>query len=200
MKLFFLYFSIVLCCNSFAETPKRMVILGDSLTEGLGVAKEQAYPSLLEKKINASGKKWQVVNAGISGSTSAGSEKRLQWLMKNKIDLLIIALGANDGLRGLKIEATKKNLSQTIELAKKNKIKIVLAGMLLPPNYGKEYRNQFEKLFLDLSKKYDLILIPFLLDKVGGEIQMNQSDGIHPNEKGHEIIADTVFKIIKDHL
>lgn len=200
MKLFLFcaYFILFTFTYSVALAEKRLVILGDSLTEGYGVAKEQAYPSLLEKKIRESGKDWKVINAGISGSTSAGSDKRLQWLIKNKIDLLIIALGANDGLRGLKIEATQKNLSTTIELAKKNKIPLVLAGMLMPPNYGKDYTKKFENLFQDLKKKYNIVLIPFLLDKVGGEIQLNQADGIHPNEKGHQIIAETVYQSIKD--
>jgi acyl-CoA thioesterase-1 len=174
------------------------VALGDSLTEGLGVAKEQAYPALLEKKIHDAHKDWVVVNAGVSGSTSASGPGRLKWLLKTKIDLLILALGANDGLRGLSIENTKSNLAETIELAQKNGVTVVLAGMLMPPNYGKEYTQKFEQVFKILSVKYKIHLIPFLLDKVGGEAQFNQTDGMHPNAKGHEIVADNVYSQIKN--
>ncbi len=197
MKLFF-YLMISIFIGSKAFSQNRLVIIGDSLTEGYGVAKEQSYPSLLEKKIKAKGLNWVVINAGVSGATTASGKRQLEWLMKNKIDLLIIALGANDGLRGLKLESTKANLISAIELAQKNKIKVVLAGMLLPPNYGKDYTKNFEKMFLELKNKYKIPLIPFLLDKVGGEVQLNQADGIHPNPKGHVIISDTVFESIKD--
>jgi acyl-CoA thioesterase I len=177
---------------------KRLVALGDSLTEGYGVAKEEAYPSLLEKKIKESGKDWIVVNAGVAGSTSASGPSRIKWLMKSKIDLLLLALGANDGLRGIKIRATEKNLAETIEIAQKNGITVVLAGMLIPPNYGKDYTKKFQQIFVSLSKKYKIKLIPFLLDKVGGEVQLNQTDGIHPNTKGHEIVSENVYLQIKD--
>jgi acyl-CoA thioesterase-1 len=196
MKLF-IFLALVLF-SSLGFSSQRLVILGDSLTEGLGVAKEQAYPALLEQKIRASGKDWTVVNAGISGSTTAGAASRLTWLLKSKIDLLIIELGANDGLRGLKIENTRKNLAEAIELSKKNKLQVVLAAMLLPPNYGKDYTGKFENLYKELAQKYKIRLIPFLLDKVGGEAQFNQTDGIHPNEKGHRIVAENVYDAIKD--
>ena len=177
---------------------KRMVALGDSLTEGYGVSRDQAYPALLEEKIKSTGKHWIVVNAGVSGSTSASGAARLKWLMKAHIDILLLALGANDGLRGIKVSATEKNLAETIELAQKNKIQVVLAGMLLPPNYGADYRHDFEKVFVKLAEKYKIRRIPFLLEKVGGEVQLNQTDGIHPNEKGHQIVADNVYQVIKD--
>lgn len=192
--LFLALFSV---CTVRAEA-RRLVILGDSLTEGYGVTKDQAYPAILQKKIKESGKDWLVVNAGISGSTSAGSAARIKWLMKNRIDLLIIALGANDGLRGLRVKATEENLQQAIEFAQKNKIKVVLAGMLMPPNYGEEYRKSFAAIYHKLAKKFKIQLIPFLLEKVGGEIQLNQADGIHPNEKGHKIIADSIYAEIKE--
>jgi acyl-CoA thioesterase-1 len=191
-------FSITAFLVEAEAATKRLVALGDSLTEGYGVAKEEAYPSLLEKKIIKSGKDWVVVNAGVSGSTSASGPSRLKWLMKGKIDLLILALGANDGLRGIQIESTEKSLSETIELAQKNGIKVVLAGMLIPPNYGKDYTEKFQKIFVKIAEKYKIKRIPFLLDKVGGEIQFNQTDGIHPNRKGHEIIAENVYTQIKE--
>ncbi len=209
MKPFFLILALstltLFSNNLIAQTaksdsiaPKRLVALGDSLTEGYGVAKDQAYPSVLEAKIKSAGKNWIVVNAGVSGSTSASGPSRLKWLMKSHVDILLLALGANDGLRGIKVSATEKNLAETIELAQKNQIKVVLAGMLMPPNYGAKYRRDFEKIFIDLSKKYKIKRIPFLLDKVGGEVQLNQTDGIHPNEKGHQIVAENIYDVIKD--
>jgi len=180
-----------------AET-KRLLVLGDSLTEGYGIAQAAAYPALLEKKIKASGKNWTVINAGISGSTTASGPARLKWQLKSKPDLMILALGANDGLRGLDVQATEKNLAATIEIAKKEKIPVILAGMLLPPNYGTDYRKKFEEIYLSLAKKYQLKKIPFLLEGVAGKHELNLADGIHPNEKGHQIISDLVYKSIKD--
>lgn len=178
--------------------PKKLLVLGDSLTEGYGIAQAAAYPALLEKKIKASGKNWVVINAGISGSTTASGPGRLKWQLKSKPDLMILALGANDGLRGLDVKATEKNLSDTIEIAKKEKIQVILAGMLLPPNYGEDYRKKFENIYLNLAKKYQLKKIPFLLEGVAGKPELNLADGIHPNEKGHQIISEVIYKNIKD--
>lgn len=177
--------------------PGRLVILGDSLTEGLGVAKENTFSSLLEKKIKASGKSWEVINSGISGATSASGPSRMKWNLKAKPQMVIIALGANDGLRGLPIESTEKNLEATIQIAQKEKITVIIAGMLLPPNYGAKYSEQFKNLYEKIAKKYSLKKIPFLLEGVAGNSAMNQDDGIHPNEKGHEKIAETVYQSIK---
>lgn len=176
----------------------RLVILGDSLTEGLGVAKENTFAAVLQKKINESGKKWEVINSGISGATSASGPSRMKWNLKAKPQMVIIALGANDGLRGLPIESTEKNLDQTIEIAEKEKIKVVIAGMLLPPNYGEAYSKKFKDLYQKISQKHKLKKIPFLLEGVAGNPEMNQDDGIHPNEKGHQKIAETVYQAIKD--
>ncbi len=183
---------------SFFAGAKTLVIVGDSLTEGYGVAKEKAYPFLLEKKIQAKYPKaeWKVINAGISGSTSASGPQRMAWQMKSKPDLVMIALGANDGLRGIKVTEIRKNLSATIELAQKGKGAVILAGMEMPPNYGKDYVRDFHNLFPELAQKYKIKLLPFLLDGVAGRKDLNQSDSIHPNEKGHQIIADMVVKFI----
>ena len=178
------------------ETKKRLVVLGDSLTEGYGVAQEKAYPALLQNKI----KNWTVVNAGVSGSTTASALPRLQWLLKKPANLVVIALGANDGLRGLKIENSEKNLSKAIEYAKSKKVKVVLAGILVPPNYGKEYSDRFAKMYVNLSKKHKVRLLPFLLKDVGGVADRNLADGIHPNEKGHEAMANTMFEFLKSEL
>lgn len=197
MRLFLFLATVFFLSFSSAQT-KKLIVLGDSLTEGLGVAKESAYPALLEKKIHDSGKKeWTVVNAGVSGSTTASAIGRMKWLFKSKPDLLLLVLGANDGLRGLKIEETEKNLAQAIEYAQAQKVPVVLGGLYAPPNYGKDYTDKFKKMYLELSKKYRIPLIPFLLDKVAGDPKYNQADGIHPNEAGHKIIADTVYQEIK---
>jgi acyl-CoA thioesterase I len=178
---------------------KKLVILGDSLTEGYGVAKEQAYPYLLQQKLSKAGKAdWTVVNSGVSGSTSASGPQRIKWLIKSKPDIIILALGANDGLRGLEPSEMKKNLAQTVDLAKSENIKVIIAGMKMPPNYGKDYTLKFEKVFGEVAKEKGILLIPFLLQKVAGVPGLNQGDGIHPNEEGHKIITETVYSVVKD--
>lgn len=176
-------------------------MLGDSLTEGYGVKKENAYPALVEKKLHADGKtEWKVVNAGISGSTSASALSRVKWVSKSQPKILFLALGANDGLRGLPNSSTKKNLQAAIHYAKEQGIKVFLAGMMMPPNYGKEYTKSFEKIFPELAKAENIPLLPFLLQDVGGISKLNQTDGIHPNEAGHKIIATHVYDFLKDKL
>jgi acyl-CoA thioesterase-1 len=176
---------------SIAQT--KIVCLGDSLTEGYGVSKEQAYPYLLEKLFIKNQLKVKVINAGISGSTTASAPKRLKWYLRAKPDIVLLALGANDGLRGVELKTSKANLAKTIEMAQLKKIKVVLAGMKLPPNYGKKYVTEFEKMYSDLAKKYQLTLIPFLLEGVGGQKELNQADGIHPNEKGYQVVAQKLY-------
>lgn len=191
--------AVLFCCYgfwTFAEGEKKIVIIGDSITEGYGVSHEQAYPALVQKKIEASGKPWVVVNSGISGSTSASAPGRVTWHLKQKPDLIVLALGANDGLRGLPTKSMEDNLGKAIAACKKAGVKVLVAGMLMPPNYGVEYSRQFAAVFPHLAKKYEVGLIPFLLDKVGGNQSLNQTDGIHPNEKGHQIVAETVYQAI----
>ncbi len=184
-----------------AQVPtKKLLILGDSLTEGFGVAKDSAFPQQLQKILDAKGYKIKVISAGSSGSTSASAMQRLKWHLQTKPDFLLLALGGNDGLRGLKPEVTYKNLDQAIKLAKSKGIKVFLAGMKMPTNYGQEYRSAFEKTFQDLSLNNSTKLIPFLLEGVAGQQELNQADQIHPNEKGHVMIAETVFKSLKESL
>lgn len=185
--------------STFAEY-KKLVIIGDSLTEGYGVSREMAFPSLLQKKIDAANKKWQVVNSGISGSTSASAVNRVKWHLKQKPSLILLALGANDGLRGLPVKELEKNLSEAVDLAQKNSIKIILAGMRMPPNYGEPYASNYAAAFRNVAQKKNIKLIPFLLEKVAGVKTMNLEDGIHPNAKGHEIIANTVFEGLRKEL
>lgn len=184
-----------------ASAPKRLVVLGDSLTEGYGVAREAAFPALLEKKIKDAGKDWVVVNAGVSGSTTASADSRLKWIFKkSKPDLLILCLGANDGLRGLKVPESRKNLKAAIEFAKREKVPLVFGGIYMPPNYGAKYTKEFREMYAGLAKAEKVDFIPFLLEGVAGKPEYNLADGMHPNEKGHAIIADHVFTAIQNKL
>jgi acyl-CoA thioesterase-1 len=179
----------------FSQT--LIVALGDSLTEGFGVRKEEAYPFLVEKELLSKGHAVKVVNAGISGSTSASAHSRIKWHIRSKPDIIIIALGGNDGLRGLSVAHMKRNLSKAIELAQAEKIQVLLSGMQIPLNYGKEYTETFREVFYELVELYKLSIIPFLLKDVGGVPSLNQPDGIHPNPEGHKIIAVTVLKSLE---
>jgi acyl-CoA thioesterase I len=179
------------------STPSlRIVFIGDSLSEGYGLPTEASFPFLVDKALKSEGIQAEVINAGVSGATSASGVPSLKWQLKQKPALILLALGANDGLRGIKPAATKANLSNTIELAQKEKIKVILAGMKMPPNYGAEFTKEFEAIFPALAKKYSLPLIPFLLEGVAGKKEFNLPDGIHPNAKGYELIAKNVLKIL----
>ncbi|MBK7960189.1 MAG: arylesterase [Bdellovibrionales bacterium] len=191
-------FQICICHPCFSQN--KLIVLGDSLTEGYGVSKDSAFPAILEEKIKASGKNWTVVNAGVTGSTTASAVSRLKWLLRAKPDAVLVILGGNDGLRGIKVVESQKNLSAAIEMIQKEKKKVILGGLYMPPNYGLEYTAQFRKMYADLAKKYSVPLIPFILEKVAGDPNFNQSDGIHPNEKGHKIIAETIFSSLKEYL
>jgi acyl-CoA thioesterase I len=175
-----------------------IVALGDSLTEGYGVAQTSAYPAVLEGKLLAAGYHVKIQNAGISGSTSASAPARIKWILKAHPKIVILALGANDALRGLPVDNLEKNLSDTIEIAEKEKVKIILCGVPVPTNYGDKYRSGFAAVFKKLAKKYpDATYVPSLLEGVAAISNLNQVDGIHPNEKGHVILADHLFPIVK---
>ncbi|PLY09038.1 MAG: arylesterase [Arcobacter sp.] len=200
-KIVILLFISLLYIAHANSNVKSILFLGDSLTEGLGVSKEDAYPNLVEKLIESKlNKNILVINGGVSGSTTSDGLARLQWYLKKKPDLVFIALGANDGLRGLDLQQTQKNLEEIITHAKKANAKVLLAGMLIPPNYGAQYSERFKKMYEDIKDKYELKSMPFLLQGVAGEQELNQRDGIHPNEKGHEYIAKEVFTFLKDEL
>ncbi len=179
--------------------PKVILFYGDSLTAGYGLSPEEAFPALVEKKLNKTDKIARVVNAGLSGETSAGGLTRLNWVIRQPIDIFVLELGANDGLRGLPLEQTEKNLQQIIDKvkAKYPDVKIVIAGMMVPPNMGPEYTSKFRKIFPELARKNNATLIPFLLQDVAGNEKLNLGDGIHPNPEGHKIVADNVVKIIE---
>jgi acyl-CoA thioesterase I len=181
------------------NSTKTILFYGDSLTAGLGLTTEEAFPALVEKKFKQQGKPCKVINAGLSGETSAGGLSRLEWVLRQPVDVFVLELGANDGLRGLPIEQTQKNLQAIIDKvkAKYPKVKIVIAGMMVPPNMGPDYTSKFRKIFPELAKKNNATLIPFLLQDVAGNEKLNQADGIHPNVEGHKIVAENVFKIVK---
>lgn len=189
-------------CHVQVALAERVVLfLGDSLTAGLGVEAEEAYPRLLGAQLTGDGvTDVRIVNGGVSGSTSAGALARLQWYDKIRPSVLFLALGANDGLRGLTITELEKNLAEVIVNAQKRGMRIILAGMELPPNYGEEYTGNFRRVYQQLADRYNLTLIPFLLEGVGGVAEMNQADGIHPNAAGHRQIAAHVYPVLKAQL
>lgn len=180
-----------------AQSAPRIVILGDSLTAGLGLDPAQAFPSLLQKRLDAAGHRYEVVNAGVSGDTTAGGLRRLDWSIEGNTRILVVALGANDGLRGLPVRDTRRNLQEIITRARRRGITVVLAGMEAPPNYGAAYTSEFRQMFRDLAREHEVVFIPFLLDGVAGIPAMNQRDGIHPNPEGARIVERLVWSAIE---
>ncbi|HLP43350.1 MAG TPA: arylesterase [Fibrobacteria bacterium] len=177
----------------------RILILGDSLTEGYGVEKEDAFPARLQTRIREEGwgSRIEVVNGGSSGSTSASGGRRLKWYGKTRPDLVILALGSNDGLRGVKVEETRRNIEAAIAFCEEKGWKVALTGLEVPPNYGAKYAGEFRGIFPELAKKHGLPLHAFLLEGVAGEAEMNIADGIHPNERGHARIAENLLAFLK---
>lgn len=178
--------------------PKVVLFFGDSLTAGYGLAPEEAFPALSEKELIKNGKPVKIVNAGLSGETSAGGLTRIDWVLRQPIDVFVLELGANDGLRGLPVDQTKKNLQAIIDKvkAKNPAVKIVVVGMMVPPNLGNAYTTQFTAMFPELAKKNKATLMPFLLEGVAGNEKLNQADGIHPNIEGHKIVATNVTRVL----
>ncbi|MEO7157515.1 MAG: arylesterase [Vicinamibacterales bacterium] len=176
-----------------AAAQPRVVFLGDSLTAGLGLASDSSYPSLIGQRLRDRGFAVEVVNAGVSGDTSAGGLRRVDWSLDGDVRVLVVALGGNDGLRGLPIEEMKKNLAAILDRAKVRGIPVILAGMEAPPNFGDEYTAAFRTVYVQLAKEYSATLIPFLLQGVAGDAALNQADGIHPNGRGAELVADLVW-------
>ena len=182
-----------------AVKPRVILFLGDSITVGLGLDPLEAFPALIQQKIDAQRWNFQVINAGQSGDTSAGGLSRLDWLLKNRIDVLVLELGGNDGLRGLPVTTTRKNLQAIIDRTKARypEAKVIIAGMKIPPNMGGDYSRKFEAVFADLAKKNKASLIPFVLEGVGGVPNLNLPDGIHPNAKGQQRVAANVWKVLE---
>jgi len=175
----------------------RIVFLGDSLTAGLGLESSQSFPALIGQRLAKEGLNYEIVNAGVSGDTSAGGLRRLDWSLDGDVKVLVVALGANDGLRGLSPAELRKNLSTVLDRAAARGVTVILAGMEAPPNFGAEYTRQFRSVYTDLAQTYRVRFVPFLLQGVAGDATLNQADGIHPNGRGAEIVADLVWAELK---
>lgn len=205
-RIIFLSTAVLLFCQipcqlQARENSLRILFIGDSITAGFGVEPEFSYPSLVDALLKKRGmERIEIINSSISGSTTASALSRLKWSLGKKPDILVLALGANDGLRGLSTVEMEQNLDKTIALARQNNIRVILAGMQVPPNYGPQYSTAFKQVFPHLAKKHDIALIPFLLKDVAGVDHLNQADGIHPNRAGQEIIAATVLSHLLEYL
>ena len=180
-----------------AAARPRIVFLGDSLTAGLGLPREQSVPSLIEAKLTETGYDYDVVNAGVSGDTSAGGLNRLEWSLDGDVRVLVVELGANDGIRGLPVDAMKRNLDQIIRTAKARGIAVVLTGMEVFPSYGEGYTSEFRRVFSDLAREHGVAFMPFFLEGVAGVPELNQGDGIHPNAEGARIVADNLWQTLE---
>lgn len=184
-----------------AQEAFTVLFLGDSLTEGYGLETGESFPDFIEEKLPADQLDHvRIINGGSSGSTSASGLSRLQWYIRSRPDLMVLSLGANDGLRGLSVEEMKANLSRTIEFALDNGVQVLLTGMLIPPNYGPDYTEAFAAVFPALAEQYAIPLMPFLLQDVAAIPELNQADGIHPNVEGTKIVADNVYAFLKPYL
>ncbi len=217
---YFLVFFIVLSCGGGTEkkegnTPSQNVSLqedapkigservilffGNSLTAGYGLDTQEAFPALVQHKIDSLGLKYTVVNSGVSGETTSGGKNRLDWILNQKIAIFVLELGANDGLRGIPLSETRKNLQEIIDAVRRKNAdtQIILAGMQIPPNMGQAYTTEFRSMFPELAETNNAKLIPFLLDGVAGIPSLNLADGIHPTVEGHKIVADNVWEVLK---
>lgn len=197
----FLFLATALVLQAATGEPRKTILMfGDSLTAGYGLEDpNQAFPALLQERIDAENLPYKVVNAGLSGETTAGGLRRLDWVLRQPIDLFVLELGGNDGLRGLPPKEAMNNLQQIIDKvkAKNPRVKIILAGMMMPPSLGQDYTRAFAAIYPTLAEKNELALIPFLLEGVGGISSLNQPDLVHPNAKGHAIIAETLWKTLR---
>ncbi|MEL7058481.1 MAG: arylesterase [Acidobacteriota bacterium] len=180
-----------------ADDGPLVVFLGDSLTAGYGLDAEQAFPHLVEAQFEAEGQPLRAVNAGVSGDTTAGGLRRLEWVLRQDPDVLVVALGGNDGLRGLPVASTEDNLRRIVQQGRDAGARVLLAGMRIPPNYGEDYALEFETVFPRLAAELDVDLLPFLLEGVGGVAELNQADGIHPTAEGQALIAELVTSSLR---
>jgi acyl-CoA thioesterase-1 len=187
--------------NTQQPTKKTILFFGNSLTAGYGLAPNQSFPALIQQTIDQLHLPWQVVNAGVSGETTAGGLARIDWILRQQPHIFVLELGGNDGLRGIALSDTKKNLQAIITKVKSKypNTVIILAGMQIPPNLGQEYTEKFKDLYPQLATKNHIVLIPFLLEGVGGNPALNQNDGIHPNAEGAKIVAANVWHVLKNY-
>ena len=177
---------------------RKILFFGNSLTAGLGLDPDDAFPAVIQRKLDSLNLPYEIINAGLSGETTAGGKNRIEWLLTQDVDIFVLELGANDGLRGIPLEETRNNLQAIIDAVreKNSDTKIVLTGMQIPPNMGKEYTSGFKNIFPELAIKNNISLIPFLLENVGGIPELNQADGIHPTVEGQQILAENVWKVL----
>ena len=202
MRVIVLALLLISSTSGYSQDNKTILFFGDSITAGLGVQQEQAFPALIQEKIDSLGMNYEVINGGLSGETSAGGVRRIDWILRRDIDLMVLELGGNDGLRGINLTSTKENLQQIIDKyqAKNPDGQIILAGMQVPPNLGQDYTSEFQTIYPELAEENNLPIIPLLMDKLGGDDDLIQGDGIHPTPKGHKIIAETVWEVLKKYL
>ncbi|MDZ7691241.1 MAG: arylesterase [Balneolaceae bacterium] len=181
------------------DDKQNILFFGDSITAGNGVDNSEAFPALIQQRIDSLGWNYNVINGGLSGETSAGGLRRIDWMLKQPIDVFILELGGNDGLRGIEVQSTKKNLQEIIDKveAKYPEARLILAGMQVPPNLGIEYTKNFKQMYSELAKANDLPLIPFILEGAAMNDELMQGDDIHPNAKGHKVVAENVWKVLK---
>lgn len=193
---FFLAFTYLAYGQSDSQ---KILFFGDSITAGYGLQESEAYPAFVQQKIDSLGWDFETVNAGLSGETSAGGLRRVDWMLRQNFDVFVLELGGNDGLRGIDLQATKSNLRGIIEKVREKNpdARILLAGMQVPPNLGPDYTEEFKQMYPELAKEKNVTLIPFLLDGVGGDPELNQSDGIHPTAEGHKLLAENVWQVLK---
>jgi acyl-CoA thioesterase I len=182
--------------NSSVDARKTILFFGDSITAGYGIDEQEAFPALIQLRVDSLGLPWKVVNAGLSGETSAGGLRRIDWLLQQPVDILVLELGGNDGLRGVSPEDTRRNLEEIIDRTRATypDVRIILAGMQIPPNMGLEYATAFADVYPSVARSKQVELIPFILEGVGGVPDLNLADGIHPTAEGHRIVAETVWK------
>jgi acyl-CoA thioesterase-1 len=192
----FVVLALLLTAAPAPADERVIVALGDSLTAGLGVAADEAYPALLERRLRSVGSPYRVVNAGVSGDTTAGGLRRLDWVLRSHPEIVIVALGANDGLRGLPVAALRDNLTAIVTRLRAGGARVLLVGMRLPPNYG-AYAGEFAEAFREVARRTSAAFMPFLLEGVAGDASLNQADGIHPNAAGQRAVADRVWRSLR---
>ena len=185
--------------DTVAAKKKTIVFFGNSITAGYGLDLSEAFPALIQERLDSMNMPYKVVNAGVSGETSSGGRSRIDWILKQEVDIFVLELGGNDGLRGIPITETKKNLQTIIDKVKGKypAAKIIITGMQIPPNMGKKYTTEFRSMYPDLAKQNNISIVPFILEGVGGNAELNLSDGIHPTAEGHRILANNVWNVLK---
>jgi acyl-CoA thioesterase I len=200
LKVTFYFLALIVASDAMAQQTNTILFFGDSITAGYGLDEEQSFPAFIQEKINDNGHSYHVVNAGLSGETSAGGLRRIDWVLQQHVDIFVLELGGNDGLRGIDPANTKENLQGIMNKVKEKypNAAIILTGMEAPPNMGSDYTAAFRSVYSDLAQANDVLFMPFILEGVAGDPELNLPDGIHPTEDGHRIIAENLWVYLKD--